>query len=701
MKNKLYKIFKSGIILSLIMSNLIACATKPEVRTQQVAFQENTEKLDIKQPQNDKQAEPVKPQPSGNFKMLNAGDDGYFNVENFRTIAEAEKTPGGITLNFENADINEVIAMIVGKILNENYLIDPAVKGTVNLSTVKDLNENGAFYVLENILDIHGARIVRHKDHYRILPKNKALMGMVGFVEDDPKTPLGYGYRVVPLEYIAVSEMVTILESVTNKNTIIRADDKRNLLILGGTSSEVNNMLDTVKLFDVDWMRGTSVALIKVRHSNVNDIIKDLNTMLRIEKTADKASSFVTLESIERLNSIMVITKRRKHINRIREWVVKLDIPDMVEETKLFVYQVKNTNANELASTLMELFTGDSKIELDTEIAALPPGSKPFKLYTDAKAQEREIAQNKIKSEEAAKESGENVPREIKVTPAVDSNSLLIMATPRQYIKIEEALDLLDIPPLQVLIEVTIMDVILTEDLAYGMQWFFKDDGSYTQELTLGDALNFPSTLSYSAVKATGDVVVLLNMLAADGKVDVLSSPSVLVRNNEKASIKVGDQQPISTALVGPDGVIVASSVEYKDTGVLLEIKPTVNTSGTVNVDIVQEVTDTGDIDDATGQRAFLRRSIKSNVSVVDGETIVLGGLIRTNNAETESGVPGLRDIPILGFFFSKTIMSQIRSELIIMMTPKVIRNSDEKTRVVNEYKSKFKNLYTDIAAEN
>lgn len=693
MKIKYLSLIKNGVIACLMLGIFVACAAKPQVTTKQVVMQESSKQPEPTPKQKNTRVEPEKPRVSGNFKMLNAGDDAYFNLENFRTIAEAEKTSGGITLNFENAEIKEVVSMIIGKILNENYLIDPAVKGTVNLSTVRDLDENGAFYVLENILDIHSARIVRHKNHYRILPKNKSHMGMVGFAEDDPKTPLGFGYRVIPLEYITVSEMVIILESVTNKNAIIRSDDKRNLLILGGTSSEVNNMLNTVKLFDVDWMLGTSVALIKVRHSNVNDIINDLNTMLKIEKTAEQSHGFVTLEAIERLNSIMVIAKRRKHINRIREWVGKLDIPDMVEETKLFVYHVKNTNANELANTLMELFTGDSKIESDTELEALPPASKPFRLFTDAQAQEREIAEKQIKATEANEEGSSMPSRDIKVTPATDSNSLLIMATPKQYIKIEEALDLLDIPPLQVLIEVTIMDVILTEDLAYGMQWFFKNDGSYTQELTLGDALNFPTTLSYSAVKATGDVIVLLNMLAEDGKVDVLSSPSVLVRNNEKASIKVGDQQPISTALVGPDGVIVASSVEYKDTGVLLEIKPTVNTSGTVNVNIVQEVTDTGEIDVATGQRAFLRRSIKSTVSVVDGETIVLGGLIRTNNAETDSGVPGLRDIPILGFFFSKTLISQTRSELIVMLTPKVIRNTNEKTRVVNEYKSKFKNL--------
>ena len=183
---------------------------------------------------------------------------------------------------------------------------------------------------------------------------------------------------------------------------------------------------------------------------------------------------------------------------------------------------------------------------------------------------------------------------------------------------------------------------------------------------------------------------------ASDGKVDVLSSPSLLVRNNRRASIRIGDQQPISTASINPDGNIIATSVTYRDTGILLEIEPSITSSGTTNVELTQDVIDVGDIDEATGQRTFLNRNLSTTVSVNNGETIILGGLIRTNSAVTKSGVPGLRDIPGIGFLFGKTLTSDVRTELVIMLSPRIIRNPKEHNTVIEEYKAKFQNLTFD-----
>ena len=270
----------------------------------------------------------------------------------------------------------------------------------------------------------------------------------------------------------------------------------------------------------------------------------------------------------------------------------------------------------------------------------------------------------------------------------------MIFATPSQFSQIELALEQLDIPPLQVLMEMTIMDVQLTGDLSYGVQWFLENGGSNSSDsVTIGDAVNFPSTFLYSAVRSSGDVRATLNLLAADGKVNVLSSPSVLVRNNRRASIRVGNQQPVSTASINPDGDIIATSVNFRDTGILLEIEPSITSSGTVNVELTQDVIDVGDIDDATGQRTFLSRNLNTTVSVNNGETIILGGLIRTNSALTKSGVPGLRDIPVLGFLFGKTLTSEVRTELLIMLSPRIIRNPTQHNEVIEEYKAKFQNL--------
>ena len=242
--------------------------------------------------------------------------------------------------------------------------------------------------------------------------------------------------------------------------------------------------------------------------------------------------------------------------------------------------------------------------------------------------------------------------------------------------------------------EVTIMDVQLTDGFSYGMQWFLEHgDASSGGSAVLGDSLNFAQTFSYSSVRASGDVRALLGLLASEGKVDVLSSPSILVRNNHKASIRVGDQQPISTSSLNENGTVIATSVTFRDTGILLEIKPSISSSGTINVALTQEVIDVGDIDVATGQRTFLNRNLNTNVSVQNGETIVLGGLIRTNQAQSQSGVPGLRDLPLVGFLFGKTVTSEVRTELVIMLSPRIVRNPSENNQVLDEYRTKFEHM--------
>jgi len=624
----------------------------------------------------------------GDVEFLNKAGTGVFDLKGFRKLLLAEERPSGIVLNFEGADIKEVISLVIGKIMKQNYLIDPAVNGTVTLKTERPLNKDTVFYMLENILDLYGARIVKRSGHYRIFPRNKPGMSILGFGEIDDRIKLGYGYRIIPLQYVSSVEMVKILESVTNEDIIIRADDLRNLIIVGGTSENVRNMLNAISMFDVDWMKGTNVGLIKINHSNVNDVLDDLKKVLAANQAEIQKGGILTLDSIERLNTILVITRQHSYLKRIQQWIRKLDVPIQGVDSRLYVYHVKHLTAKELAVTLSDLFGVGGEVEAETENELTSPGSTPVALGEPSEE----------KNQQELPVSRDNAPQkassEIHIIAADDTNSLLISATPDQYEKIEVALSNLDSPPLQVLVEVTIMDVQLSESFSYGVQWFLDHgDANSGGSAIIGDALNFAQTFSYSTVRSSGDIRAVLGLLASDGKVDVLSSPSILVRNNRKASIRVGDQQPISKASVNENGTIIATSVEFKDTGILLEIKPSITSSGTINVELTQEVIDVGDIDDATGQRTFLNRNINTSVSVNNGETIILGGLIRTNSAITKSGVPWLRDLPIIGLLFGKTLTSDVRTELLIMLSPRIIRNPEENNKVIEEYKSKFKHL--------
>jgi general secretion pathway protein D len=626
----------------------------------------------------------------GDIEFLNNASGDVFDLQGFRRLLQAEERPSGIVLNFEDADIKEVVALVIGKILKQNYLIDPAVKGQVTLKTERPLNRNTVFYMLENILDLYGARIVKRTGHYRIFPKGNSATSALGFGEVDDRAKLGYGYRIVSLQYVSAGEMVKILESVTDKETIIRADEARNLIILGGTSEDVRNMLNAITMFDVDWMKGTNVGLIQIKYSNANDVLEDLQKVLASNQLDTESGGIMTLQSIERLNSIMIITRQYSYLRRVEDWIRKLDVPTQGAGSRLYVYQVKNLTATELAAALGELFgTGEDQTDIVDDEDVTGPGSMPVVL-TEPFADEA-VRDTVIETDEI--DTSPKSTTGIQIIAAEDTNSLLISATPVQYAKIELALSKLDVPPLQVLLEVTIMDVALKDEFSYGMQWFLEHgdggDGSYAA--IIGDSLSFAQTFSYTGV--WGDVRVLLGLLATDGRVDVLSSPSILVRNNHKASIRVGDQQPISTSVLNETGTIIASSVVYRDTGILLEIQPSITTNGTINVELSQEVVDVGDIDAATGQRTFLNRNLNTTVSVKNGETIILGGLIRSNQAVSKSGVPGLRDIPGIGFLFGKTVTADTRTELLMIMSPRIIRNPQENNEVLKEYKSKFSNL--------
>ena len=301
---------------------------------------------------------------------------------------------------------------------------------------------------------------------------------------------------------------------------------------------------------------------------------------------------------------------------------------------------------------------------------------------------------------------------EVRIVADTENNSLLIWATSQNYERILSTLEKMDVTPRQVLIEATIAEVTLTGQLKYGLQWFFNNDvgKNYTgngslglsTDLTLKNALaSIPSgQFTYAITDSAGIVKALLNALASDSKVKVLSSPQVMVVDNQQAAIRVGTQQPTPTGTSTVNNVTTTGGVSYKDTGVFLEVLPRVNAGGMVNMEIKQEVIDVGPLVDVSSagsvaqqQRAFLQRSVTSKVAVKSGQTVVLGGLIRDNRSEGQSGFPVLYKIPVLGALFGNTSEQVDRTELIILITPRVVRDSQEADQVTEEIKRKMQDV--------
>jgi general secretion pathway protein D len=298
---------------------------------------------------------------------------------------------------------------------------------------------------------------------------------------------------------------------------------------------------------------------------------------------------------------------------------------------------------------------------------------------------------------------------EVRIVADAENNSLLIWATSQNYERIISTLEKMDISPRQVLIEATFVEVSLTGNLKYGLQWFFNNDigndyrgnGSLglSDTLTLTDALKGVAVnqFSYAITDSGGIVKALLRALATDSKVKVLSSPQVMVLDNQQAAIRVGNSTPIPQGTSTVNNVTTSGGVTYKDTGVLLEVLPRINAGGMVNMEIKQQVSEPGTLVEvgssgsgAVSARDFLERSVTSKVVIKDGQTLVLGGLIRESGTDDQSGIPVLYKVPVLGALFGQTTQREDRTELIVLITPRVVKDSQEASQVTEEIRRKM-----------
>jgi len=648
----------------------------------------------------------------------------------------------GVTLNFEGASIRDVVKVIF-ETLKQNYVIDPQVQGEVTVQTSRPLTQDQLLPTLETLLRASNAVLVREGGVYRIIPAAGAL-------QQSNLTPrlrgsrVGYGVRIVPLNYVSALEMQTIIAPLLPDGAILRADASRNLLMLAGTPQELNSVQDTIDTFDVNWLRGMSIGMFRLRSIDSQAVAAELNQLLG-EGSGTPIAGLVRLVPLNKLNAVLVITPQKEYLKEVAIWIERLD---GIGGERLYVYHVQNSRAEYIAELLNGLFNlsgggGSSSGEL-------APGLKPAQLSSGAKTTGGSSASSSLGSGSASSLSsgssglssgssglgkatgggptssasrpgggagiggmGSGGPsagmEEVRIVADPENNALLIWATSQNYERIVNTLEKMDISPRQVLIEATFVEVSLTGQLKYGVQWFFNNnigDGyqgngslGLSNNLTLTDALKgvAANQFSYAITDGGGIVKALLKALAADSKVKVLSSPQVMVLDNQQAAIRVGNSTPIPQGTSTVNNVTTSGGVTYKDTGVLLEVLPRINAGGMVNMEIKQQVSEPGNLVEvgasssgAISARDFLERSVTSKVVVKDGQTLVLGGLIRESGADDQSGIPVLYKIPVLGALFGQTSQREDRTELIVLITPRVVQNSQEASQVTDEIRRKM-----------
>lgn len=629
-----------------------------------------------------------------------SGTDAFIAPETPHSISGLiEDKVGEITLNFYNTDIREVLKATLGDFLKLNFSIDPAVKGTISVHTSSPLSKTALLSVLETTLQANGLALVSSGESFRVLPYEKAKH--FGPMVQKRSVP-GYAVQVIPLQFISASEMKNILGSVVSEGALLRVDEKRNLLLLAGTGNELKNWVDIVNLFDVDWLKGQSVGFFPLVNGNTEAVISEIKAILQLS-SSKKNEQMVKLMSLERMNAIMAISPRKHYIDKIGTWINRLDVPSTYPGKGLFVYKVQNRRAGELADVINEVFTQPAFSNTSQAPSSyFSPETETVNLRSGDASKETEKTTVKSSPLKVINTTATLPAGGINARLVADeqNNAIIVLSSQEEFQIIKAALTKLDTLPLQVIIEATIVDVILTDDLKYGIEWFFKNsaDGYLGQgNLNFGATIAPGSTgFSYSLVDSDGLVRAVLNSLAKEQKINVISSPSLMVLDNNTAEIQVGNQQPVRTATAETDAGTVLETIEFKDTGVRLEVTPSVNPGGLVTMQVSQEVTDIGEIDEATGQRSFLKREVKSTVAVKNGQTIVLGGLITENDTVSESGIPVLYKLPVLGSLFGSTTNSNTRNELLILLTPKVLEKPVDADFILKVFQESMTNLNQD-----
>ncbi|KPB71730.1 type II secretion system secretin GspD [Pseudomonas cannabina] len=664
---------------------------------------------------------------------------------------------GDIVFNFTNQPIQAVINSIMGDLLHENYSIAQGVKGDVSFSTSKPVNKQQALSILETLLSWTDNAMIKQGNRYVILPSSQAVAGKLVPEMRVAQPSAGMSARLFPLRYISATEMQKLLKPFARENAFLLVDPARNVLSLAGTPEELANYQDTIDTFDVDWLKGMSVGVFGLQRASVGELMPELQKMFGPESGMPLAG-MVRFLPIERTNSVVAISSQPEYLHEVGEWIHTID-EGGGNEPQMYVYDVRNMKATDLAKYLRQIYgTGAIK---DDSPAKVAPGLRTTTLSSlnssgggaggmssssglggnssgmssggaFGSSQGLNNSQNSANSESESDDqsggdsdsasqddsgstgNGKSLDASTRITAQKSSNQLLVRTRPAQWKEIESAIKRLDNPPLQVQIETRILEVKLTGELDMGVQWYLgrlagnsgttgnvtNTPGSQGSIGTGGAALAATDSFFYSFV--SNNLQVALRALETNGRTQVLSAPSLVVMNNQQAQIQVGDNIPISQTTVNTNAsATTLSSVEYVQTGVILDVVPRINPGGLVYMDIQQQVSDadnSANSTDLNGNPRISTRSVSTQVAAQSGQTVLLGGLIKQDNAESVSAVPYLGRIPGLKWLFGNTSKSKDRTELIVLITPRVITSSSQARQVTDDYRQQMQLLKPEVS---
>jgi general secretion pathway protein D len=596
------------------------------------------------------------------------------------TLAE-----GPVQINVEKMPLPDFIIYALGETLKVSFVMDQKLmesKESVNLRMTQPMPPDKALEILLGLFERYnlyveekaGALYILHKPPE---PKQPFDIRVGREIPESPEQVL----QVVPLRYIKPSEIEALLREMYKTNIQIRPYPRENVLLLYGQASQVRQIIEFIGTFDVPYLQERKISLLKLTYWQIDDFIKQISQIFEgmgfsIAKSPKDPG--ILLIPIKPLGSILVVAPDEKSLSYLLHWKERLDTPEAAgAEERPFVYTPKYTKASDLVKSIKNLY-GIMPTPADTPTPATPTRT-PIPPTT-------------------APATARAAPTALKISSDDYKNLIMVVTSPSEYKNILSLLMELDVPPRQVLIEATVAELTLRDELKYGLEWFFRNkmsEGAYTLQTLFSVPTGGPG-LVYKFISDSGKFNVVINAFALDDKVNILSTPRLMVLDNQEATIQVGTDIPIITSEVTAEDIIQAQpsilrNIQYRNTGIILRVKPTINTEGLLTLNISQEVSEIGSNPPGIDSPTILMRRINTTVVASQGETIVLGGLIAESKGFTVNKIPLLGDIPILGVLFKTTSKNDKKTELIIFLKPTIITNIDQAAKITQDLKRELK----------
>ncbi|MFZ5774064.1 MAG: type II secretion system secretin GspD [Thermodesulfobacteriota bacterium] len=703
---------------------------------------------------------------------------------------EGRGGPGDIMLNFDNADVYEFI-QVISETLGINYIVDPKVKGTVNVRSGQGIHKDQLFGVFRKILHINGLDVRNEGNYYYIHPaKGGAPQQVYGPKEAGALKPSSrMVIQIIPVVHLSSAEAQKLIEPYLSEVGVVHNLPGQNTLIVSDFEGKVLDMASVLARLDISPLAALKVRLIRVEHAPLFALRDELQEILTAMAINAKEHDSVSIIPLERVNSLLLISKSDQLLDSTDRWIKELDAAPTDGQETIHFYNVRNSVASDLASLVNALILGED-LPLSREsasgrgrttdqaragleqtaglgqqakggAAALFGGETPFSAAgarsssplssptssrsplasgsgtkassattgrhdtagaaadadrpaTAGKAESLTSPFSRQRGDRDARKSGAaelHFAGEPMLIPDDSRNVILIRALMPDYTRLVKLLERLDNMPRQVLIEVLVAEVTLNDSWEFGVEWALKNNklrvngSSYQQKYTtafesVADVGAKTNGFVYSVLNSAGNPIGLLNALAAETDVSLLSSPQVLVLNNEEALVNVGDQIPIITSESVPTTTtdLRTSTVQYKDTGTILKVIPRINHDGMIILDIDQQVSSASENTlGGTTSPIISTRELKTKLAVKDGQTIMMGGLIKKGTTTNQNKVPLLGDVPLLGWAFKYEKQADAKTELLVMITPYVIETDDVLAQYIKRFQEKMQGLRKDL----